>query len=283
MAANNTILKFPHNLEENNNFSFISFSAYNKASEKSPDKVAASNGTSKPAKAEAQTAFDNPHTAYLFVPGTLTDNTSITYEEVGMGLAKQIADVLHSVGNGDLSEALSDIVKGGGRAGDTIGQNLAGAAEALTGVKVKSVIEQRYQKVLNPQLAVLFKGIGVREFSFSFDMFPKNEKESQEIERIIRMFKYYSFPYIDGNFMHYPSYFEIEAKTGAKDSSGNRKVLMKFHRAAITGVNVERNPTGVWSTFANGDPVNTKLTLTVKETKQTMRDDINLDITKDSF
>jgi len=262
--SNNKILQFPADIESKDNFSFLSFSAFVKTSEKN-DTVATDKANGSVKGTQSQTDYANPHTTYLYIPGTINDKTSFTYEDEGLGAAGAVKDL-----DVFTTEFWSKL---GGRLGSAMGQNALGALEGLTGAKVKSTWEYTNKAVLNPQMAVLFKNVGFREHSFVFDMFPKNSEESNEIKRIIRMFKYYSHPYISGDFMQYPAWWQIEAKRGK-----SRTPIRKFHRAVITSVDVEENPTGVWSTFEDGTAVNTKMTINFKEIKQTMRSDIDLDI-----
>jgi len=268
--ANNKILQFPADIETNDNFSFLSFSAFVKTSEKS-DTIATDKSNGSVKSTQSQTDYANPHTTYLYIPGTISDNTNFTYEDESLGAMGALGNL-----NVSYDEYLS---KAASRAMSAMGQNALGAIEGLTGLKVKGAWEYNSKAVLNPQMVVLFKNVGFREHSFTFDMFPKNAEEAREIQRIIRMFKYYSHPYISGDFMQYPAWWQIEAKRGK-----SRTPIRKFHRSVITSVNVEENPTGVWTTFEDGSAVNTKMTINFKEIKQTMRDDIDLDIRNtDSF
>jgi len=263
--SNNKILQFPADIESKANFSFLSFSAFVKVAEKS-DSIATDKANGSIEGTQSQTDYSNPHTAYLYIPGTMSDNTSFTYEDESLGAMGNLGNL-----NVTYDEYLS---KAASRSLSAMGQNALGAVEGLTGLKVKGAWEYNSKAVLNPQMVVLFKNVGFREHSFTFDMFPKNASEAREIKSIVRMFKYYAHPYISGDFMQYPAWWQIEAKRGK-----SRTPIRKFHRAVITSCNVEENPTGVWATFEDGSPINTKVTLNFKEIKQTMRDNISLDIT----
>ena len=53
--------------------------------------------------------------------------------------------------------------------------------------------------MLNPNLALLFKGVNFRVFRLSFLFHPRSEAELLEALAIIKVFKYWSAPYYEAN------------------------------------------------------------------------------------
>ena len=58
----------------------------------------------------------------------------------------------------------------------------------------------RAGRIITNRLELAFKGIGKREFSYTFKMTPRSRAEAEEIRKIIFAFKYNMLPeYTDGN------------------------------------------------------------------------------------
>lgn len=122
---------------------------------------------------------------------------------------------------------------------------------------------------LNPQVQVLFEGIGFRNFQFDFLLTPYSQEESDTIKKIIEKFKYASAPKIDRNgvfsqglFMQIPNTFEIEfLYKGARNTNVHR-----IGESVLTNVNVDYAGAGSWATHNDGSPVQIRLTLQFTET-----------------
>lgn len=118
----------------------------------------------------------------------------------------------------------------------------------------------------NPQLQVLFSNIGFRTFQFDFILTPKNDKESAEIQNIIRTFKKAAAPEFqaglitDSLFMKVPDAFKIKfLYKGQENLNVNR-----IGDCVLESIDVDYSPNG-WSTFKDGSAVQTRLTLQFKE------------------
>ena len=46
----------------------------------------------------------------------------------------------------------------------------------------------------NPNLEMVFKSVPFRNFNFPYEFAPKNEKEKDEVQRILSMFKFHMLP-----------------------------------------------------------------------------------------
>ena len=121
---------------------------------------------------------------------------------------------------------------------------------------------------MNPQLQVLFQGIGFRHFQFDFTLTPSTKEESDAIKKIIKAFKLAAAPEFMGNgvftqsvFLKIPNTFNVKfLYNGAENPN-----VHKIGESVLTNINVDYAPNG-WSTFNDGSPVQTKLTLEFKET-----------------
>lgn len=121
---------------------------------------------------------------------------------------------------------------------------------------------------MNPQLQVLFRGIGFREFQFDFVFTPYNKQESDTVKQIIEKFKYHAAPKISPNgafdqgfFMEIPETFDISFYYGNQE---NRNVN-RIGECVLTNVDVNYSAGG-WSTHNDGTPSQITMTLNFKET-----------------
>jgi hypothetical protein len=123
-------------------------------------------------------------------------------------------------------------------------------------------------RALNPQVQVLFKQVGLRKFQFEFTLTPYSSEESLYIKEIIKQLKLASAPEIDnstaiegtGMFYKIPDQLEVQFMYNGKRNEN----VPKIARCVIENVKVDYAPMG-WITFNDGTPVQTKLTLELKE------------------
>jgi hypothetical protein len=156
----------------------------------------------------------------------------------------------------------------------------------------------------NPQIQLLYQGTAPREFTLEFLLTPKTSAEAQTIKNICDTFAFYSLPGVSGGqngqpgqFLTPPQVFTVQFKflgdnsisgvlsnviTKALNSSGLGFLtqldnpgdtiksappakVMTVNDCFLSDVNVDYAPNG-WAAYNDGHPVQTKLTLTFKET-----------------
>lgn len=132
----------------------------------------------------------------------------------------------------------------------------------LTGLSLNALAQ-----AFNPQLQMLFSGIGFRSFQFDFTFTPYNQEEAEQVKKIIQTFKYRAAPEITSNgifsqslFMKIPDRFKI--KFFYKNAENTN--IHKIGTCVLTSINVDYAPIG-WATYGDGTPVQTKLTLNFQE------------------
>ena len=154
-----------------------------------------------------------------------------------------------------------------------INSSLAAAAvNALVpsaNIQGTGVFTRQTGSVLNPNMELLFGGVQLRSFSFSFDFAPRDENESIVIKKIIRAFKK-SLNAKNGStgennssglFIKSPDVFQLTYKTGGK----NHQFLHKFKPMALLNIAVNYTGAGTYATYDNTAPVHTKIDLTFQE------------------
>ena len=105
-----------------------------------------------------------------------------------------------------------------------------------------------YDKLSNRQmnqfLEAMFTGIGFRKFSYMFKFAPKSVEEAQEVDAIIRMFKFHMLPEIPmndfGRYFRTPSDFDIHYMFRGEENT----FLNKLATCVCLNVDVNYTPNG---------------------------------------
>jgi len=147
--------------------------------------------------------------------------------------------------------------------------------------------------ILNPNVEVLFDQPDLREFGLKFKMTPHNAEEAKIIRSICRTFTRASLPGF-GDTSH-SAWMEKGKSNNKKTSIGKGNMievphqcrvsfmkgkslhpyLTQYKTCAITRVQVNYTPDGNYSTYEDGAPVATELSLDFLETKLLFRQDIS--------
>ena len=141
--------------------------------------------------------------------------------------------------------------------------NVLGGNTTLDGVLARSS-----GQIINPNMELLFNGVTLRSFSFSFDLAPRDEKESDTIKRMLRIFKQnmQAKKSSDGGntsglFLRSPNVFQLNYKTGRR----NHNFLHKFKPMALLNMAVNYTGGGTYATYDDTTPVHMKLDLSFQE------------------
>ena len=119
------------------------------------------------------------YTIAMYFPTGVRDNISVEYEAKEVGLSDIALDSLMQGEFGTLLDAA------GGAFGETF-QKAKQAAIAFSSFESGLVVD-------NPKFNT-FQGVGFRDHSYSFTLYPYNETDAQEITRIIHAFKMMMLP-----------------------------------------------------------------------------------------
>jgi hypothetical protein len=131
-------------------------------------------------------------------------------------------------------------------------------------------------KILNPNMELLFKGVQLRSFNFSFNMAPREEIEAAAVKNIIRTFKKAMAPRTSsgagaGLFVDSPNVFQLEYRSGNK----KHPFLHSFKPCALTNMAVDYTASGSYATYEDATPVHMKLTLSFQELNPIYYSDYN--------
>lgn len=148
--------------------------------------------------------------------------------------------------------------------------------------------------ILNPNVELLFTGFEMRTFGLDFLMSPKTKDEAEMIRDIVTTFKRASLPRLgaspgntvnnvfgdakgeaeensNSNFIGVPNLCIVKFMKGAAE----HPYLVQYKPCAITNVKIVYTPDGAYTTYRDGSPVATKLTVTFAETKLVYSNEIS--------
>ena len=160
-------------------------------------------------------------------------------------------------------------LKGLGGAGLEGLRNMAtGIADAVTGDAVSGIQTLGLGTSKNPMMAQIFKDVPFREFTFNYEFIPRNEKEKDDVYKIINLFKFHMLPEMTSEFRFLvPSQFQVQYMYRSKENS----YIPRISRCILTGATFDYAPEQQLQSFkadAQGAPMaHIKMDLTFAETE----------------
>lgn len=211
----------------------------------------------------------------LPIPNNISDSNSVTWGEDTMNplQATGVNAVTEAAGSNPfaaLGGAAADIMQRVSAGVDSNTQKALIASIAAFGVgsSPEALISRATGQALNPNLELLFSGVNLRSFPFSFDFAPRSYDEALMVKRIIRAFKQSIVPKTNkgsataaGIFITAPSIFQLEYKKGRQ----KHPFLNSFKPCALVDMQINYTASGTYATYHDGTPVHIQLSLTFKE------------------
>lgn len=218
----------------------------------------------------------------LPIPEGIGDSMTVNW---GAGeinpLQAALLPIAQSTISGGLKKGFDELVSQGSKVASIIqtatGQKAtqstfaAAAVNALVGGgNINQAISRVTGAVFNPNIELLFSGIQLRgAFTFSFDMIPRFQKESEEVKRIIRIFKSAMAPRrraggsgpASGVFIQSPNVFRLRYMNGGRI----HPYLNRFKICALNGMNIDYTGSGTYSTYSDSTPVHMRMNLVFQE------------------
>ena len=145
--------------------------------------------------------------------------------------------------------------------------SLAGAGDPIR------FLQKRSGNALNPRQEQFYDSPDFRSFSYTFDFWPRNEKEAKAVSDIITIFKYNSAPGLKGDagaIFEIPNYFKISYMHRGEVNTN----LNLISACYCNDVSVDYAPDGQPTFFDDGQPVHTKLTVSFVEDRILTKNDI---------
>ena len=235
---------------------------------------------------------------FLPIPSNIQDGNSVSFAENSLDA---FSAGLASFAGGSIDEltgAVSEFQKSGkvpenmkqkfenafGGLGPSVQEilkkSLLAQAANLTGISnasFQSLLARESGSILNPNKELLFNGVSLRTFRFSFKLTPRSKDEGIAVKQIIRSLKSNMAPKIvgssegnvdpnpdnqrSGQFLRTPNVFELQYMKGRE----RHPFLNYFKTCALTDMSVKYTGENIYSTYNEGTPVSMIMDLTFKE------------------
>jgi hypothetical protein len=214
----------------------------------------------------------------IYLPPNVSDDTTIKYQGVDMGaigmLAVGGANLVDAIQRTDMA-AMGSVIGGAAAKAAMVGaKKFSAEAISLFGDidpdKVIQFGEKAFGRATNPYMEVLFDNVDLRTFDYTFTFSPRNADETNDVQTIIKMFRFHALPEVSGTnqaFMKLPSTFDIHYMYQLdKDIATENSFYTKIATCVCSGVKVNYTPEAVKS-FASGAPTQITMTLSFQETE----------------
>ena len=207
--------------------------------------------------------------ACLYMPMTVQqmENVSVGPESLGV-IGGSISSVIAG-GNATLTGLATKAAQAGlggvvdfvsGNATQELGSLMANKIASRLNTQAGLGVQNATRIQISPNTRAIFKQVNIREWNFSFQLIPTNEKESIQIENIIDFFRMEQLPEelgANGISMAYkfPNLMKIYAYYYKEDENGELEeiipIITRFLPAYLQSVDVTYNTSGM-SFYDNG-------------------------------
>jgi len=116
---------------------------------------------------------------------------------------------------------------------------------------------------VNPRVEVLFSTRPQRQWVFELFLVPRSKEEAEAVKQIIQTIRYYAAPEISdtGFFFIPPAEFDITFFFNGKENQN----LPRINTCVLERIDVDYAPENTYSTFSDGQPIATRLSLAFRE------------------
>ena len=223
----------------------------------------------------------------IYLPADVKDATSASYNnsaEMGViGLAAAGAvNFTNAMRRNDFAAASSELLGSAkGIAMEAIkkmGSEFVGGISGVDPEAITGFANKAFGQATNPFMEVIFEKVGMRTFSYNFTFSPRNADETEDVQKIIKMFRFHMLPEMQGaneRFLTLPSTFDIHYMYQmSSETATENSFYSKIATCVLSGVDVDYTPDGVKS-FASGAPTQIKMGLNFMETEMLTKQHID--------
>ena len=219
----------------------------------------------------------------IYLPPNVEDTTNAAYNDMRTGLAGFLAARGESIASTQDAERIAKELLGsaGGVLSGAALRAVSEVAEMALGAEgTTQLVNKAFGQADNPYMEVLFDAMQLRTFTYNFIFAPKNEKETEEVQKIIQIFRFHMAPELRGGqsrFLGLPSQFDIHYMYLPMGQTNEAKENLYYNRIAtcvLQNCVTNYTPDGVKS-FEDGAPTKITMTLTFKETELLTKEKIN--------
>jgi hypothetical protein len=221
----------------------------------------------------------------LYLPPNVSDNTTAGYNDASTGIVGLVAagggKFLDAMRRNDYQAAASQLI-GGVKAisEEALIRSSAGIIDLIGGGEgdTLGLANKVFGQAMNPYMEVIFDSMAMRNFTYNFTFAPKNAQERDDVQDIIKLFRYHMAPELKGaqhRFLTLPSTFDIHYMyQHSKDYASENNFYSKIATCVLKDCSVNYTPNGVKS-FQDGSPTQITMQLQFQETELLTKQSIN--------
>lgn len=204
---------------------------------------------------------ETKHTIILPLPKDLEESLGVRLSQDDAGMAQGITDALFNMA-------------GGGGAEDQTKALIAQAAARKLNDLSKGQAGQIAGAIPNPYVTLMFNGVDLRSFTFTWKFAPRNETESKMLKAILQLIKGSALPTFSTGpgVLQYPMLCKMTLMSQDKSWDGTENFkegshpIIGFKHALIENVTINYSPNGIPSFFAGTSlPTFYQVSITLKE------------------
>ena len=214
----------------------------------------------------------------IYLPPNIKNTTGAQYTGAAMGAMGLAAagggKFLDAMTRGDYTSAASmltgtgsQIIAAGLQKAISAGVDLFFDSDAASS---SDLYNKAFGNANNPYMEVFFGGMELRTFSYNFTFAPRNADERDDVQKIIKLFRFHMAPELQGENMRYltlPSTFDIHYMyQHTHDRAKENNFYNKIATCVLQNVDVDYAANGVKS-FADGSPTQITMNLSFMETE----------------
>lgn len=211
-----------------------------------------------------QKTVEDQGSILLPIPNELNETTSLNYSNEALGPLLGAAVDASQLALSRPLLAADTLLRGAAARAVQVGENyispqLGAATSALSGLAI------------NPFMTAVFKNPDFKTHNFSWKLYPRNKKESDELKKIIETIKFHILPDIQnqsGVIFEYPEMLLIKLHP-------NDEYTYKFKPAVVKSLTVNFAPSGGPSFFynSNGAPTAVEMKIQCQEIEYFTKND----------
>ena len=221
----------------------------------------------------------------LYLPPNVSDNTTAGYNDASTGIVGLVAagggKFLDAMRRNDYQAAAKQLI-GGVKAisEEALIRSSAGIIDLVGGGEgdTLGLANKVFGQAMNPYMEVIFDSMAMRNFTYNFTFAPKNAQERDDVQDIIKLFRYHMAPELKGaqhRFLTLPSTFDIHYMyQHSKDYASENNFYSKIATCVLKSCDVNYTPNGVKS-FQDGSPTQITMSLSFQETELLTKQSIN--------
>jgi hypothetical protein len=219
----------------------------------------------------------------MYIPLSLTYNDGAQYENANLNALGSATLEGMSNANGVFQSAFNALVEGVGSVFSYLmDPSLQGEAARLGALRAsrltgnagfQAAVAIGVQRTMNPNTRAMFKGVNLREFTFSFKMIANSQKEAIMIERIVNHFRMELYPDVI-NALNVPIAYQMpNAFSIMFTHRGAEAKMPKLEYCFLRNIQTVYNGTGA-AFHPDGRPNEVDMTLSFVEMRTLNRQDI---------